>query len=86
MNDSGNKEPGQTEDGKDTDQYLNVLIDSEPSVLDVARFVGVVDRNIFFNRSLPDFLYRYGQEIQRISVCVKESEWYDRRYFAQRYH
>lgn len=49
MNDSGNKEQGQTEDGKDTDQYLNVLIDAEPSVLDVARFVGVVDRNIFFN-------------------------------------
>ena len=49
MNNSGNKEQGQTEDGKDTDQYLNVLIDSEPSVLDVARFVGVVDRNMFFN-------------------------------------
>ena len=49
MNDSSNKEQGQTEDGKDTDQYLNVLIDAEPSVLDVARFVGVVDRNMFFN-------------------------------------
>lgn len=48
-NNNDNKEQGQTEDGKDTNQYLNVYLSAEPSVLDVARFVGVVDRNMFFN-------------------------------------
>lgn len=48
-NNNDNKEQGQTSDGKDTNQYLNVYLSAEPSVLDVARFVGVVDRNMFFN-------------------------------------
>lgn len=44
-------ETGQESRGEtiDSEQYLNVLISAEPSVLDVVRFLGVVDRNILNN-------------------------------------
>lgn len=33
----------------DEEQYINTSIDSEPSVLDVARFTTITDRSIFYN-------------------------------------
>ena len=39
-----------SEDGElDEDQYLNVLLADEPTVLDVARFSMIQDRNVFYN-------------------------------------
>ena len=38
------------EDGElDENQYLNVLLADEPTVLDVARFSMIQDRNVFYN-------------------------------------
>lgn len=33
----------------DADQYVNVVLSAEPSVLDVVRFLGIIDRTIFHN-------------------------------------
>lgn len=33
----------------DAEQYLNVILSAEPSVLDVARFIGINDRSVFYN-------------------------------------
>lgn len=44
-----NVTPPENTGEKDADQYLNVLLSAEPSVLDVARFLGIVDRSIFMN-------------------------------------
>lgn len=33
----------------DEEQYLNVLLTAEPSVLDVARFIAIYDRSVFYN-------------------------------------
>ena len=39
-----------SEDGElDEDQYLNVLLADEPTVLDVVRFSMIQDRNVFYN-------------------------------------
>lgn len=39
-----------SEDGElDENQYLNVLLADEPTVLDVARFSMIQDRNVFYN-------------------------------------
>lgn len=38
-----------TAENIDAEQYLNAPLTSEPSTLDVARFLGVVDRNVMYN-------------------------------------
>lgn len=48
-----NPDPQPASGEKDADQYLNVLLSAEPSVLDVARFLGIVDRNLFSNIKEP---------------------------------
>lgn len=47
------KSPQPASGEKDAEQYLNVLLTDEPSVLDVARFLGVTDRNLFMNLKEP---------------------------------
>lgn len=48
-----NPDPQPASGEKDADQYLNVLLSAEPSVLDVARFLGIIDRNLFSNIKEP---------------------------------
>ena len=43
----------QLPDGRGEEQYLNALITSDPSTLDCARFLGIIDRNILHSLTEP---------------------------------
>lgn len=46
---TGEDKTGQSAAGQDANQYLNVILAAEPSVLDVARFISIYDRSVFYN-------------------------------------
>ncbi len=70
------KNPQPASGEKDAEQYLNVLLTDEPSVLDVARFLGVTDRNLFMNLKEPLVRIENGEIVGELGYLRRRSDLY----------